>query len=97
MGGQIVHDRVLGLLAISRSFGDHGCKRYVTVDPYIKRIELTGEDEFVVLACDGVFDVLEDEDVTRIVKEEIDNVGVVSNVEVMFLEQYRWMCRECGE
>lgn len=72
----IIRGRVLGLLAISRSFGDHSCKRYVIVDPHISKVELTGEEEFVVLACDGVFDVLSDEEVTQIVKEEIEKVEI---------------------
>ena len=44
-------------------------------------MELTKDSEFLVLACDGVFDVLSDEDVTQIVKEEVANVGVVYGCE----------------
>lgn len=64
-----MNKRVLGILAVSRSFGDHSYKRYVTVRPYVQRVELSSDAEFVVLGCDGVFDVLQDEDVCRIVKE----------------------------
>lgn len=64
-----MNKRVLGILAVSRSFGDHSYKRYVTVRPYVQRVELPSDAEFVVLGCDGVFDVLQDEDVCRIVKE----------------------------
>ena len=69
--------RVLGILAISRSFGDHSCKQYITAEPYVRSMELTKDSEFLVLACD----VLSDEDVTRIVKEEVANVSVVYDCE----------------
>ncbi|KAK8821982.1 hypothetical protein WA538_000079, partial [Blastocystis sp. DL] len=70
-GGFVMNHRVLGILAVSRSFGDHLYKRYVPADPYINSVELTEESEFVVIACDGVFDVLEDDEVCKIVREEI--------------------------
>ena len=65
-----MNKRVLGILAVSRSFGDHSCKRFVTARPHISRTELSDDAEFVVIACDGVFDVLLDEDVTQLVKAE---------------------------
>ena len=55
-----MNKRVFGILAVSRSFGDHSYKRYVTARPYITRTELSEDAEFVVVACDGVFDVLSD-------------------------------------
>ena len=69
LGGFVMNTRVLGILAVSRSFGDHSYKRYVTVRPFVQRVELSSDAEFVVLGCDGVFDVLQDEDVCRIVRE----------------------------
>lgn len=70
----MMNHRVLGILAVSRSLGDHLYKRYVPADPYVNSVELTEDSEFVVIACDGVFDVLEDEEVCRIVREEIVSV-----------------------
>ena len=69
-----MHHRVIGVLAVTRSFGDHSYKRYVTAEPYIHRVELSSSSEFVVLACDGVFDVLSDSKVTEIVKREVKAV-----------------------
>lgn len=69
-----MNKRVIGILAVSRSLGDHSCKRYVTAKPFINRVELTDDSEFIVLACDGVYDVLNDDDVSSIVKEEIKKV-----------------------
>lgn len=66
----------MGLLAVTRSFGDHSIKEFVIADPFISSLSITPECEFVVLGCDGVFDVLSDEEVCAIVKECIQNVGV---------------------
>lgn len=69
-----MNKRVIGILAVSRSFGDHSCKRYVTARPYVNRVELSENSEFIVIACDGVYDVLEDDDVSKIVKREVKEV-----------------------
>lgn len=39
-GGFIARKRVLGILAVTRSFGDHGMKDFVTANPYISEIAL---------------------------------------------------------
>lgn len=78
----MMNHRVLGILAVSRSFGDHLYKRYVPADPYVNSVELTKDSEFVVIACDGVFDVLEDEEVCNIVREEILSVRTLQSGEV---------------
>jgi len=55
--------RVNGLLAVTRAFGDHLLKPPISVKPHYKSIEITNDDQFVVLACDGVWDVMNDEEV----------------------------------
>lgn len=61
-GGFVEFGRVNGNLALSRAFGDFDFKRnsniiaekqIVTADPDIIDRQLTEEDEFIVLACDG--------------------------------------------
>ena len=48
--------RVLGILAVTRSFGDHGMKDFVTAQPHLLETDLTihGESPFMILACDGI-------------------------------------------
>lgn len=71
-GGKVLDfngKRVMGLLAMSRAFGDH-CLRDVGVvaDPEITIIDRTQEDEFVVLASDGLWDALSDAEVCDLAK-----------------------------
>ncbi|KAI3514856.1 hypothetical protein L1887_13603 [Cichorium endivia] len=55
-------------LAMSRAFGDFCLKDYgLTCVPNIYYRKLTDQDEFVVLATDGVWDVLTNDEVVKIV------------------------------
>lgn len=56
-------------LAMTRAFGDFDMKNCgVIVTPEITQRHLTSEDQFLVLACDGVWDVLSNEEVVSIVR-----------------------------
>lgn len=58
-GGRIFMGRVNGSLAVSRAFGDHGLKKSgVTALPYQMRVPLTADVKFVIIGCDGVWDVM---------------------------------------
>ena len=65
-GGFVEDGYVNGLLGVSRAFGDWhieglkgrgGKSGPLTVDPEIEKTRLTEEDEFLILACDGLWDV----------------------------------------
>ena len=62
-GGFVENDmgisRVQGL-AVSRAFGDCDNK-YITSEPDIKKYNITRDLKFIVIACDGIFDVLSNE------------------------------------
>ena len=77
-GGIIVNNRVYGQLMLSRSFGDWRIKDVgVIVDPHIIRYELTDDDSFCVIASDGVWDVLKDEECSILEKMYV-NTGEMS-------------------
>eukprot|EP00026_Physarum_polycephalum_P002812 Phypoly_transcript_02820.p1 GENE.Phypoly_transcript_02820~~Phypoly_transcript_02820.p1 ORF type:complete len:708 (+),score=115.89 Phypoly_transcript_02820:192-2315(+) len=60
--------RVNGMLSVSRALGDTPLHPYVSSDPEIHgplNLETEARNQFVVLACDGVWDVLTDEEATR--------------------------------
>ncbi|KAF8819146.1 protein phosphatase 2C domain-containing protein [Cardiosporidium cionae] len=65
-GGYIKARRILGRLAVSRAFGDFEFKTgkstrnmasLVIVNPEVRYARLTPDAEFLILACDGLFDV----------------------------------------
>ena len=68
--------RVNGVLAVSRAFGDCTLKPYITAAPEIAEVELgtIGEDEFVIVASDGLWDVFNNQEavdfVTKAMKKE---------------------------
>jgi protein phosphatase PTC1 len=53
-GGFVMSGRVNGVLAVTRSLGDSSMKDFVVGSPYTTETQLSDEDEFLVLACDGV-------------------------------------------
>ncbi|KAJ7901832.1 phosphatase 2C-domain-containing protein [Mycena olivaceomarginata] len=53
-GGFVMSGRVNGVLAVTRSLGDSSMKEFVVGSPYTTETELCDEDEFLILACDGV-------------------------------------------
>ena len=56
-GGFVMSGRVNGVLAVTRALGDSSMKEFVVGAPYTTETELCGEDEFLILACDGVRDL----------------------------------------
>jgi serine/threonine protein phosphatase PrpC len=69
-GGLIMHGRVSGILAVTRALGDHAMKQWVIPTPYQEQHELTEKHKHLILACDGVWDVLSDQAVVDLIKEE---------------------------
>lgn len=53
-GGFVMSGRVNGVLAVTRSLGDSAMKEFVVGAPYTTETDLSDEDEFIILACDGV-------------------------------------------
>mmetsp|Transcript_7237 Transcript_7237/g.20114 ORF Transcript_7237/g.20114 Transcript_7237/m.20114 type:complete len:300 (+) Transcript_7237:149-1048(+) len=69
-GGFILNKRVLGILAVARSMGDHGLKEYVIAKPYVSETTLTkAEGQFIIVACDGLWDVMDDQLAVDMVRE----------------------------
>lgn len=72
-GGFIARNRVNGVLAISRALGDHMLKEndVVSARPYVTETALQEDDHFLLLACDGVWDVMTDQEATDFVASKI--------------------------
>ncbi len=63
--------RVQGILAMSRALGDTQLKPYVSAEPRIVQGLLGIENDYAVIACDGVWDVLTPRDAIRIARESV--------------------------
>lgn len=71
-GGFISDGRVNGSLNLSRALGDMEYKQtkglppaeqMITAMPEVRTLDLQEGDEFLVLACDGIWDVLTNQEV----------------------------------
>lgn len=57
----------IGNLAVSRAFGDLDCIPYVTHTPSIYNYTINNDDKFIIIGCDGVWDVLSNQDAVEYV------------------------------
>lgn len=65
--GFVTNGRVMGVLAVTRSFGDFALKKYVTCEPYTSTTKINDESQLLIIACDGVWDVMKDQDAVNVV------------------------------
>ncbi|KDO22528.1 hypothetical protein SPRG_11710 [Saprolegnia parasitica CBS 223.65] len=83
-GGTVFRGRVSGGVAVSRSFGDFWFKRneennpnkkpwdhLVIAEPCVNVTKRDAHDEFLVLCCDGIYDVMSNEQVQRFVRDRL--------------------------
>lgn len=72
LGGQITFDGYdwrIQDLSVSRAFGDISSEPYVTHLPDMYKYKITNDDKFMVIACDGLWDVCSNQDVANFVLE----------------------------
>ncbi|ETW81580.1 hypothetical protein HETIRDRAFT_439966 [Heterobasidion irregulare TC 32-1] len=79
-GGFVEYGRVNGNLALSRAIGDFQYKKnlsippenqIITSNPEIMVHDITEEEEFLVLACDGIWDCLTSQQVVDVVRLQV--------------------------
>mmetsp|Transcript_36362 Transcript_36362/g.100957 ORF Transcript_36362/g.100957 Transcript_36362/m.100957 type:complete len:316 (-) Transcript_36362:225-1172(-) len=78
--GPIVQFRVNGNLNLSRSIGDlqykkkldlEPCEQIICATPDVRTYQREAEDEFLIVACDGVWDVLGSQDAVNFVHDRL--------------------------
>lgn len=84
-GGQVTGDgRVNGGLNLSRALGDHAYKendklplkeQMISSQPDIKKLTIGDKDEFMVLACDGIWNSLSSQQVIDYVRPRLQKGG----------------------
>ncbi|KAJ7250891.1 PP2C-domain-containing protein [Mycena haematopus] len=96
-GGYIEYGRVNGNLALSRALGDFEFKKnynmtpekqMITADPDITCHDITDEDEFLVLACDGIWDCLSSQQVVNFIRYQVSEGKDLTEIGEM-------MCEHC--
>jgi len=80
-GGSVMIQRVNGSLAVSRALGDFEyknvqgkgpCEQLVSPEPEIHSIErIKDKDQMIVLACDGIWDVMSNEELAEYLLDRI--------------------------
>ena len=79
-GGSVMIQRVNGSLAVSRALGDFEyknvegkgpCEQLVSPEPEISVHDRSAEDEFIILACDGIWDVMANDELCDYVRNRL--------------------------
>lgn len=88
-GGSVMIQRVNGSLAVSRALGDFEYKRVpgfgpfeqlISPEPEISDWGRSPQDEFILLACDGVWDVMTNEEVCLFVRYQLTVTDNLENI-----------------
>jgi len=89
LGGQIIFDGTdwrIKDLSVSRAFGDIDAEPYVTNYPDSSTYKLTSGDKFIVLACDGLWDVMTNQDVVNFILDNCydlrTNTRINKNIDI---------------
>ena len=97
-GGRVFMGRVNGILMVSRAIGDAEIAKFITCDPYQTTTNMRSNQRLII-ACDGVWDVMTDQDAAdimarsedpkdaaRAIKAEALRRGTMDNVSVMCVD-----------
>ncbi len=86
--GVIYNGRICGLLMLSRCFGDWAIKEYgITVEPHIYEQELNDDNLFLIMATDGVWDVIKDEELMALTRTNSNSLEIAKNIIVEALHR----------
>ena len=83
IGGEIYFDGVdwrVGDLSVSRAFGDMDAAPYVTHKPDIFKYTLKKNDKFFIIGCDGLWDVITNQDAINFVLNKLDEIDNLNNM-----------------
>ena len=80
-GGKIIDDRLGGILAVSRGFGDFDLKNQgLSCEPHIFKKLLDNTFHYCVLASDGVWDTMTPDDVSKIAYANKNNFNNIAKI-----------------
>ena len=79
LGGNIIKDGNtyrINDLSVSRAFGDKESSKFVTHRPDMYKYKITNKDKFMVIACDGLWDVVSPQEVVNFVIKNCYDCGM---------------------
>jgi protein phosphatase 2C family protein 2/3 len=74
LGGYIDDGYLNGVLSVTRALGDwdmklpRGSASPLIADPEFRRVDLTEDDEFLIIGCDGIWDVMSSQQAVSLVR-----------------------------
>ena len=92
-GGTIINNRVMGALMLSRAFGDFELKSFgVKCEPFYSytEIDLNEKNQFIILACDGVWDLNTESDFQQLIMFCNDSEMLCSTIIKNTLRKDAW-------
>lgn len=67
--------RVNGVLSVARAIGDKKLKQWVIGEPGVSEFTLDGSEEYVIIACDGLWDCMTHDEVVDFVGKHVKEHG----------------------
>ena len=90
MGGKIYQDSEgtyrIGDLSLSRAFGDEDNAPYISQIPDVYYKKITPETKYIVMACDGLWDVINNKDLYKLLEESNKKNNKKNNLAVDLAE-----------
>lgn len=89
-------DKDIPGLAMTRSFGDYYASTVGTISiPDVTEYKFSASDKFLILASDGLFEFMSNEELVNIVSEYYERNDIVGCSEYLYKESYRkWIDEE---
>ncbi len=94
-GGSVSDNRLNGILSVSRAFGDFQFKadesrskndQLVTALPDVFTVDIDPNIDFMVLASDGVWDVMSNQQVVDFVKDRLHTVRPINKIATLLID-----------
>ncbi|KIM75547.1 hypothetical protein PILCRDRAFT_98887 [Piloderma croceum F 1598] len=94
-GGYVEYTRVNGRLGLSRALGDFDLKKnpslspeeqIITADPDMTIHDIAEEDEFLVLACDGIWECLSSQEVVDFIRLKVSKGNELPKISKMLCD-----------
>ena len=87
-GGFIYKERIGGSLMLSRTLGDWNLKEYGAISvPHVIKYKLDDDDLFLVMASDGVWDMIKDSELEKFYQMSANSLDFCKNIIVESLER----------